>query len=115
MSDDDLTIVCEDCGITRHFKNAAHARFAKRCKPCQKKHINKKQRDRYRKKKGIPLDAPVSNMIKPSKPQHKSAWLTPKKDLSIDDDRDPQKVAEIRAHIEKMFDLIDDNSTTDDW
>ena len=54
-----IIIQCVDCGTDREIGKAC-LNLVKRCKSCQVDFNRKAARDRYRKKKGIPLDKPVS-------------------------------------------------------
>jgi len=122
-----ITIKCVDCKCPREIQ-FAHRALIKRCKDCQVEFNRNQARDRYRKKNGIPLDAPL---ITP-RPKRK------KKKKEVDDFLDEAVVTDAWGNIvektekvvrnvtpeeeerrnkalQKLFNMIDDDSTTDDW
>ena len=113
-----VTINCVDCDAERMITKAC-LELVKRCKPCQKIFNRDKARNRYRALKGIPLDKPIVKLIKkkekapaPSPIPMAAAKEEPKvtkPTLTPEEDERRQKA------LAKLFDMIGDDSTVDDW
>lgn len=122
-------IKCVDCGETREVPNAC-LKLVKRCKPCQAVFNRDAARNRYRKLKGIPLDAPLKKKKKEKSEVLQVRDVRSDADLLGTEDgimvvqqrrgpRLPQRTPEEEAaeikKVASLLDLIDDDSTDDDW
>jgi hypothetical protein len=125
-------INCLDCGAVREVPNAC-LKLVKRCKPCQAKFNRNNARNRYRKLKGIPEDAPLKKKKKEVAAEVGQVqglredgcggklldpWgnVQPRSEPSKPEIvRTPEEEAERQARLAKLFDMIDDGSTVDDW
>ena len=114
-------IECVDCGAERMITKACFG-MVKRCKSCQKKFNRNKARERYRKMKGIPLDKPVTNVIKPKKEKKKETEAksagtffqstpVPRHVSSLTEEE--KKIR--NEKVAKLLDLLPDKSTDEDW
>jgi hypothetical protein len=93
--------------------------LVKRCKPCQKIFNRDKARNRYRALKGIPLDKPVEKIIKKKK-KEKAPEPTPvaavKEEPKVTKPAlTPEEEARRQKALAKLFDMLGDDSTDDDW
>jgi hypothetical protein len=125
-------INCLDCGAVREVPNAC-LKLVKRCKPCQTKFNRNNARNRYRKLKGIPEDAPLkkkkAKVENPDQPvqglcedgssgELLSPWgrvqprSKPSKPAPV---RTPEEEARRQEALTRLFDMLGDDSTTDDW
>lgn len=95
--------------------------LVKRCKPCQKIFNREKARNRYRELKGIPLDKPVEKLIKKKKKDNATAPLSAPMAAIKEEPKvtkpvlTPEEQERRRKAVEKLFDLLGDDSTDDDW
>lgn len=117
-----VTINCKDCGVERHTTKAC-LNLVKRCKSCQKIFNRNRARNRYRELKGIPIDKPVIERKKKieekkRKKIKKHTELVATK-LKTKVSKEPiiseEEMKRRQAVMEKLFDLIEDESTVDDW
>ena len=117
-----ITFTCA-CGNTREVHNAARHEVT-RCEDCQIEHKRRKARERYRKRKGLPLDyvppARVKKAIIANKPveESKSSWLDVKKAPAPAPEMTPEEMEEQvkrQAALEGCFAMLDDDSDDSDW
>ena len=112
-----IIFTCE-CGKTREIPNAAKHEVT-RCDDCQIEYKRRKGRERYRRRKGLALDyVPPARKKKLPRAVHTSSWLDPepKPELVAPiPERTPEEKAEASASLVKIFALLDDDSTDDDW
>lgn len=112
-------IECVDCGAERLVTKAC-LNLVSRCKPCQKIFNRDRARNRYREIKGIPLDKPVVGLIKPKAekaapvtfPEPVAAEEEPKK---VEPAVTPEEQERRRKALERLFEMLGDDSTVDDW
>lgn len=115
-----VTINCEDCGSERIITKAC-LNLVKRCKSCQKIFNRDRARNRYRELKGIPMDKPIigrqkkeTKEVKPQKPANVN-W-GPKETVKVEQPLlSEAEIARRKAVMEKLFEQVEDKSTTDDW
>lgn len=136
-----IIVQCVDCGTDREIGKAC-LNLVKRCKDCQVEFNRKAARDRYRKKKGIPLDKPVSKKDeKPKKtieekPVGPKPIFPEKSEITLEQRLDnfrrkpwhglgekweKQRIVDLtksvpnRKPVKVDFSMLDDKSTNDDW
>ena len=122
-----IIINCEDCGAERKITKACLT-LAKRCKPCQKIFNRNKARNRYRTLKGIPLDKPIEKMIKKKAKKEKKKKVSPvtmatatavavieKEPTPSEPVLTPEEQAKRDEAIKSLFEILGDESTSDDW
>jgi len=124
------TIKCVDCGINRKVGNA-QSHLIVRCIECQKEMVRKRNREGYRRRKGLPLDYDPDKVKKEkktgrTKKKDKSRWLSqPGSEPELDpvpkelipELTPEEKIAldKRRAGIIKLLDLLDSDYVIDDW
>lgn len=118
MSKLKVKINCVDCNAERMITKACVS-LVKRCKPCQKVFNREKARNRYRKLKGIPLDKPVTNVIKKKK-KEKEVQESIKTEEVVEVKTPTNSLTEEelrirRERISRLLDILPDASTIDDW
>ena len=137
-----IIIQCVDCGIDREIGKAC-LNLVKRCKDCQVEFNRKAARDRYRKKKGIPLDKPVSKKDEKPKEIIEEKLVGPKPIFperpeisleqrlynfrlnpwhSLGEKWEKQRIIDLtkpvdpnRKPVKVDFSMLEDKSTDDDW
>ena len=109
-----VKIKCISCGISREITRAC-LKLVKRCKECQTEFNRDKARNRYRKLKGIPIDAPVGVVVKKKKTKKVEIEVKEEKKPEIIPSVTPEEAKKRRKIISKLFDLIEDKSTINDW
>jgi hypothetical protein len=117
-------INCIDCNAERMITKACLG-LVKRCKACQKIFNRDRARNRYRELKGIPIDKPVASIIKKkektvTKEPTISAWGKPvekaeEKPKKVEPAVTPEEQERRKIALQKLFDMLGDDSTDDDW
>ena len=116
-----VTINCEDCGAERLITKACLS-LVNRCKPCQKIFNRDRARNRYRELKGIPVDKPVTQIIK-KKEKNRPAEIWPKEPVGkmaeeeekkVEPARTPEEEARRKKVLEELFSTLG-GETDDDW
>lgn len=111
-----VKINCEDCGTERMITKACLS-LVKRCKPCQKIFNRNRARNRYRELKGIPLDKPIVSVIKKKEkaPEPVKAEVVEEKPKKIEPAVTPEEQERRKKALQKLFEMLGDDSTDDDW
>lgn len=106
-----------DCGAIR-LVHRASVREVKRCFKCQEENKRRKGRERYRRRKNQPLEDPET--ITPEIKEETRVKITHENVRAYDPPpvfvpRVKDESAEMQSRIESVLDLLDDDSTEDDW